>query len=386
MAIKIVYLLEFSIDLPGGAQMSTQTLCEGICGAEYEPVVVCPKLLTKQTSDYPFRVVEYAMNQNREGNPVYRITNLLRRIAAFHRIIKQEQPDLIHVMLSESLITYGFLRCLGFFKKIPFTYTDRGLFYGYRKHSITCMKAALKHADRMICTTNFNKELWGTNTEIQKIEVISNTVSSAFDDYDENRRKQCRVKEGLQDEDFVIGFAGRISEEKDWPFVKELVAAYWKKGIRFKVAMVISVYEEKDIAIVEDLKQSITAVIGEENLIYKQDLSQQEIADFYYLVDVFVMSSMFESFGKTAVEAMSRKCAVVSTSVGGLTEGVHKEENLYIKEAYEKGVERINKLYHDAVELNKDKIYFYQRYLNYYTRQVYLERHKQVYRDILNII
>jgi len=375
--------MEFPLDLPGGAQMSTQTLCDGLIGTQYEPIVACPRLLSTGIREYPYQIMEYNTNENREGNSIHRVLNLFRRIGAFYRIVKKVKPDIVHIMLSESLITYGFLRCFGIFRNIPFTYTDRGLYYGYRAHSAFCMKKALKYADRMVCTTQFNKNLWAKNTKMIKIDVISNTVSSAFESYDDDKRRVLRIEAGLGESDFVIGFAGRISEEKDWPFVKELVAAYAKKEIKFKIAMVISTYEEQDSAIVDELKQSIVAIIGEENLIYRQDLSQKEISDFYYLVDVFIMSSKFESFGKTAVEAMSRKCSVVSTSVGGLTEVVAKEENLYQKEDYWKSVDRIYDLYVSQEELRRDKEYFYNRYTRYYKGDIYLVKHQKLYEDIL---
>lgn len=54
---KILYLMEYPIDLPGGGQLSTQTLCEGlVANGNFEPVVCCPKLLSKSESDFPFRV------------------------------------------------------------------------------------------------------------------------------------------------------------------------------------------------------------------------------------------------------------------------------------------------------------------------------------------
>ena len=46
---KIVYLMEYPIDLPGGAQMSTLSVCEGLSkgkSGRYEPVVICPALLS----------------------------------------------------------------------------------------------------------------------------------------------------------------------------------------------------------------------------------------------------------------------------------------------------------------------------------------------------
>ena len=128
---KIMYLMEFPIDLPGGGQMSTQTLCEGIMGEDFETIAVCPKLLKAKPADYSFRVIEYSSDENREKNKFLRVFNFIRRIGSFYRIIRREKPDLIHVSMSESLITYGFLRCLGLFKKIPFIYTDRGLCIGF---------------------------------------------------------------------------------------------------------------------------------------------------------------------------------------------------------------------------------------------------------------
>ncbi|HOO28419.1 MAG TPA: glycosyltransferase family 4 protein, partial [Lachnospiraceae bacterium] len=227
------------------------------------------------------------------------------RIGSFYRIIKSEKPQLIHVSMSESLITFGVLRCLGFFKRIPFVYTDRGLCYGYRRHSKTCIMKTMRYAAGMICTTAYNKGLWTKEQMPCEITVIPNTISKAFDVYTDGKRMEERRAHGIADGEFVVGFAGRISEEKDWPFVEHLTAALRESGMRFKVALVLSVYEEQDAQIVKEIKDGIVKSIGRENLIYMQDLSQREIADYYYMVDVFVMSSVFESFGKAAVEAMS---------------------------------------------------------------------------------
>ena len=279
---KILYLMEYPIDLPGGGQMSTQTLCDGIVemySEDYVPVVACPELLTKKKEDYDFKLVTYKSDENREDTKLKRIANFLKRIGSFRKIIKAEKPDLIHVSMSESLITFGFLRCLGFFSKTPFIYTDRGLAYGYRKHSMTCIKATLKHAARLLTTTEFNKSLWEKENLTCGINVIPNTISKAFNDYNPNRRAELRKEYGLNGDELVIGFAGRISEEKDWPFVPVLVKELAKTNVKFKVALVISVYEAGDMDQVNMVKSGITEAIGEENLIYMQDLSQKEISD-----------------------------------------------------------------------------------------------------------
>ncbi len=51
---KVVYLMEYPIDLPGGGQMSTRTLCEGIIAAEMirsekRPDRRDPRIMPKRT-------------------------------------------------------------------------------------------------------------------------------------------------------------------------------------------------------------------------------------------------------------------------------------------------------------------------------------------------
>ena len=378
--------MEYPIDLPGGGQLSTWTLCDGLKKeGSFEPVVICPKLLNRKADDFDFKIVEYKSDENRERNSLARIINFLTRIRAFHKLIAREKPDLIHVSMSESLITFGFLRCLGIFKNIPFVYTDRGLAYGYRTHSKLCIKATMKRAARMICTTEFNKGLWLKDKIGVDINVIPNTISPVFSTYDGGKRALIRKKYGIGEDEFVVGFAGRISEEKDWDFVPVLVKALKDGGVEFKVALVISIYEDQDKEIVKRIQEGIAGSIGEDRLIYMQDLSQKEIADYYYMVDVFVMSSMFESFGKAAVEAMSRRCSVVSTSVGGLPEVIGREENLYTKKTTDKFVRRVKRLSIDKGELEKDREYFYNRYRNLYTTEAHVMRHVELYREILDL-
>jgi len=381
---KILYLMEYPIDLPGGGQMSTLTLCEGlVANGNYEPVVCCPRLLTKSESDYPFKIVTYESDENRELNKFSRIRNFLKRIGDFKRIIKSEQPDLIHVSMSESLISFGALRVTGHFKKTPFVYTDRGLRFGYRKHSMFCILKTMKYAARMLTTTEFNKSLWQKESIPCDITVIPNTISKSFDRFDDARRESKRVENGIMPGELVIGFAGRISEEKDWGSVPSIVKSLSDAGIKFKVALVLSVYEDRDEQIKKELIDGIEAVIGHENLIYMQDLSQDEISDYYYMVDIFVMTSMFESFGKAAVEAMSRKCAVLSTPVGGLPEVIGKSEDLYEKSDLSVFAKRVRELMESPEKLSKEREYFYERFKNLYTRDVNVSRHEAVYKSII---
>jgi glycosyltransferase involved in cell wall biosynthesis len=50
-------------------------------------------------------------------------------------------------------------------------------------------------------------------------------------------------------------------------------------------------------------------------------------------MDVYLMSSMFEGLPIALLEAMSMRCAVVATSVGGIPEVVRNGENGFLVEA-----------------------------------------------------
>ena len=145
----------------------------------------------------------------------------------------------------------------------------------------------------------------------------------------------------------------------------------------------MSVYEDRDEEITRSVRDGIISSVGKENLIYMQDLSQSEIADYYYIVDFFVMTSCFESFGKAAVEAMSRKCIVLSTAVGGLPEVISNTDDLYDMDDLDKLSSRIKYLISDPKAADAEREMFYARYKDNYTTDKNIEGHIKIYDTIL---
>ncbi len=362
--------MEYPIDLPGGAQLSTELIAAALAenpGYGYEAVVICPELLSRRTTDFPFRILTYPMGEKR-------FPNLLKRIKAFRKYIGEEAPDLIHIEMSESLITYGFI--MGAFRRIPHIYTDRGMLFGYRKRSRLFMDPVLKTAACLITTTEKNRRLWSENTSFGPVYTIPNTISSVFESYDESRKKR--------DGRLSVGFAGRVCVEKDWGKVPLIVRALKDRGIDFEVHLVLSLYERGDREFADRLKSDIEGIIGKNRLKYSEELSQKEMSDFYYGVDLFIMTSVFESFGKAAVEAMSRKCCIMSTNAGGLPEVIGREENLYSTDNIEKLCSYAERLIADPDFLRKEQEYFFRRYKELFTGEAYVRRHLETYDRILS--
>ena len=362
---KIVYLLEYPLDLPGGAQLSTEMIA-GALKAEteygFEPLVICPELLNRKTSDYPFRVLTYPMGEKR-------FPNLLKRIGAFRKFIAEERPALIHIEMSESLITYGFIQ--GRFRDIKHIYTDRGMLFGYRRRSRFFMDPVLKTASCIITTTDKNRALWSNETPFGPVFTIPNTISRIFEDYDAGKRKR-----GGR---LSVGFAGRVCVEKAWERVPVIVKALNDEIGDFEVRLVLSLYERGDREFADSLKKKIEDIIGPERLVYREDLSQEEMSDFYYGVDLFIMTSVFESFGKAAVEAMSRRCCVMSTDAGGLPEVMGRKENLYSMDDLGVLCSYVRRLREDERFMEEEQDYFYNRYHDLYTSDSYVRKHLEIY-------
>lgn len=372
--IKIAYLLEYPLDLPGGAQQSTKSICELLSDCslgEYliVPVVICPELLHGKNND-SIEIVTYPMGENR-------IVNLIKRRRAFRKILLQMKPDIIHAQMPESLITYGLLRkkdrdAIG----AKLIFTDRGLYSGYRIHSKLLMKHVLKEAAALVTTTLYNKNLWKKDVDAQRISVISNTVDSVFE-----REKNAQE----ETEDIVIGFAGRICSEKNWPLAVKLAALAKEAKLPLRVKLVTSCFNSEDEKIATEIEKSMEESIGKESFQAYRDLSQVEMVSFYDSIDVFLMTSSFESFGKVAVEAMSRKCCVMSTNVGGLQEVIGKAENVFNEGEPEKAIAYLKALAHDRQMLKRDKEFFFARYRELYSTEICKNKHIHLYEEIMKI-
>jgi glycosyltransferase involved in cell wall biosynthesis len=54
---------------------------------------------------------------------------------------------------------------------------------------------------------------------------------------------------------------------------------------------------------------------------------QTEVKPWYSMMDIFMMTSVFEGLPIALLEAMSMECAIVTTNAGGIKEVVRNEED-----------------------------------------------------------
>ena len=108
-----------------------------------------------------------------------------------------------------------------------------------------------------------------------------------------------------------------------------------------------------------------------------------DMEQFYYDIDVYVLTSwpLSESFGRTIVEAMSRKTAVLTTDAGGSVEVVNNPST--VCETATQFANVIIGWHNDEHSLNEEKERNFKRVHECYTLANNVDNYNLLYKSIL---
>lgn len=371
---KIMYLIDYPLDLIGGAQGSTISICEELDRDKFEPIIVCPRLINEK-SLYNFNIIEY------EKKVKSKYLGLIELMLTLRDICKREKPDIIHAQMPLSAIAVGLMKKMHICKNAKFVFTDRGFYTGYNKLTRGVLTIALKEADKIVLTTKLNMELWKENLSNKELMVIHNSPSPQFENALANSSAN-HIE--LNKKKFTIGFAGRYSSIKNWPLVIRICEKIVDNNLDIRVNIAVSAYTENEKKALNQFCIDIEKILGNENLNIDIDVTQEKIVDFYNKLDVFILTSLIEPFGKTAIEAMGAGCSVIASNVGGLPEVIGIESNLCKSDDEESFYKYINMVYNNRELLQSHKQYFQKRYKEYFTLAKNVEKYKKIYEDISN--
>jgi len=380
--MRVAYLLDYPIGLHGGAQISTLTIAKLLESKfQVKPYILAPanslydKLIT--TGEVEFVPIKRAKKNLKiiYKDPV----SFSRVLKEINRIVEKIDPDIIHSQMPVSFIINAFLKTAKNNIKI---HTDRGFYDKYRLPMRLLNRIAAQKMNCVITTTFYNARKWQKAVNVP-IKVVPNTVSEIFGQFNEIKRKEIRNANGIKNS-FVIGFAGRMTGLKNWPLAIEIVKRFKRTGSNFYVALALGVNllseTEKQQAV--QLVYELRSLLGN-RLLYFENLSQEEMSNFYYLVDVFVLTSKFESFGRTAIEAMARKCCVLGTNVGGLPE-VIGDPDLICNQNSECFVEKMLGYYKNHDHLVRKKTEMLIRFNTFFSQNSIAETQYRVYKRLLD--
>lgn len=206
------------------------------------------------------------------------------------------------------------------------------------------MKFSIEQSDGVTAVSNFLKEKTITAYKVEKeIEVIPNFID--IDKYNREKIKVCNLKNNFapNGEKILV----HTSNFRPLKRVQDVIKIFFE--VRKKInSKLLLIGDGPDRSECERLSREL-GIYEDIKFMGKQD----SIAELLCLSDLFIMPSQSESFGLSALEAMSCSVPAITTSVGGLPElNIHGETG-YIAEIGD--IERMAKY---AIELlTNDKKY-----------------------------
>lgn len=121
-----------------------------------------------------------------------------------------------------------------------------------------------------------------------------------------------------------------IVSKKNWPLALEIMNKLNNNynTLKFLVVLGTDGTEENKSAATEYINL-IKKELGDNKVYDFINITNKEMINIYHMIDIFILTSSWESFGRTAVEAMALKNVVVGTDVDGLKEVIGNEEFLF---------------------------------------------------------
>ncbi|MDG0060842.1 MULTISPECIES: glycosyltransferase family 4 protein [Priestia] len=371
---KILFLSDFSFNVPGGAQKSMEIIMDGLSN-DYEFYIIMPGPKYEYNKRYKILFLEeldsLLVNEN-----IFKSFKILNEI---YRLIKKIRPDVIHTHMVSSMSAVELLKTLGLLN-CPLVYTERGVADQYSRINQFILKRLAKNFDKVITTTNINKTLYINNylAKQDKVTVIPNTAGPLFDYYDESFKETVRKQYGLTKK--VVMLNGRYAHDKNWELAKKIISFISKE---YDYQFIVVIGSDKTEGVIKECKaliSEIEEIAGVDNVKGFIDLSLEDLSRLYYGADIFILTSRRESFGRTAIEAMSRKVIVYGTNIDGLAEVIAYENYKYqdLEDFKAKFLEL------QTANLEEEKNMFHERYLENFSQEININLHKKLYSEILD--
>lgn len=258
---------------------------------------------------------DYKKSMDRKSSPkIYGSTlfdEVRRYTMAAEKIAEEEDFDVIHC---HDWMTFGAGIRAKRKKKKPLvlhvhaTELDRTGGHKVNQHVYDLEREGIHKADMVISVSNFTRDKLITHYGVQpeKVRVVHNAVDFSQHYYNEDF--------AIKKTDKVVLFLGRITLQKGPDYF--LYAAKKVLECEKNVKFVIAGTGDMEPHIIEKAAELGIAA----NVLFTGFLNQDDVEKAYKMADVYVMPSVSEPFGITALEAMKNKTPVIVSNQSGVSE------------------------------------------------------------------
>ena len=367
----------------GGAEISLLLLLKYLNRNIFNPIVLGPANsdLDLKLKELNIEIINVNLPRIKSKNPIRLVFSFILLIflsLKIYFIIKKLGISIVHTVSNKRSAIFGILAAR--LANIPVIWTVRNLQWeGFIDAFL------VKNSTRLIAVSDAIFSLFNRNPDYcDKFVKIYNAVDLADFNPELNSQRPLRNKWGLETQDFVVAMVGRLSPEKG-------------HGEFIKAASRISEQNSK-------LK---FLIIGEQKFYgndhYYRSLAQQsqqkglegtlkfidfenDIAAVMASIDVLVLFSKYESFGRVLIEAMAMEKPVITSDAGGPAEIIEDKKSGILIRSRDASLlaESIYYLYHNPGIAQKMGIEGRKRIIKYFAVDKYVDSHEKLYQEILN--
>jgi len=234
------------------------------------------------------------------------------KINDVYRYIQINNITIINVFNIKELFVAELLKLLKD-RKLKIIYNVVHPFVAYDIKQKLVLRFLLKFVDIFICNSYETKRcIWDTYLSEDKVKLIYNGIDTSY--FNRNRFKNPKLREnlGIDNSAIVIGTMANFRKEKNYPFLLKAFKILLRK---YPNLILLCVGGGKYL----DKTRSIAR---------KYDLDRKVVfsgyqnnpAEYLYIMDIFVLTSLYEGFPNALLQAMSMELPVITSAVGGCKE------------------------------------------------------------------
>ena len=282
----------------GGTENVILQLCE-IFHNKVNKIVVAAGSGFKKEELLKYNIKFYEFPDIEDKNPmtIYRCMRMLEKI------VKDEEITVIH---THHRMAAFYVELTGLYKKCVFINTSHNTFYNRR----VLTRSAYKKAHLIACGEMVKRNL----TEffgLKDVTVIHNAVKPFADKISLDPILNADRK----DEKFLIGNVGRLSEQKGMEYYIQAIPE------------VVRTHPEAQFYIIGSGEDEVKLKKMSDGLPVTFMGYRTDIQNLMSQLDLIVLSSLWEGFPLTPIEAFSVNKTIVATGVDGTLEIVKNKEN-----------------------------------------------------------
>jgi len=299
---------------PGGAEISMMLLLKALDKTQFCTAVVVPPSspLQQKLQDLGVKTFGLSLPQIKPSNPFRLLIIPLSFIFVCFKLVKlirRNRIGIIHSMSNKRTAAYSIVA--GFLSGIPSVWTIRIL------DRIKIVDAfLLLFATKVIAISKLVQKTFDAKSRYDdKMVMIYNALDVSAHNLEMNRTRPLRKRWGFHSSDFLVANVGRLGSEKGCAYFLKAI----EKVIREEPALRFVVVGDRSFYGNDDYYRTLLELsedLGIQNQI-KFVGFEANVPEIMSSIDLLVLCSENESFGRVVIEAMAMEKPAICFNSGG---------------------------------------------------------------------